>query len=81
VYTQQGGRYSITAKVTVIATGSCTALTVTLFLLYNYWILEVVKRKHSKEIGRGSEKVKRRKKGKPIPTRKNESALEAESVV
>lgn len=81
MYTQQGGRYSITAKVTVIATGSCTTLTVMLFLLYNYWILESVKRKHSKEIGRRSEKVKRRKNGKPTSNKVNDPTLEAGSVV
>ena len=51
VYTQQGGRYSITAKVTVMVTGGCTVVMATLFLLYNNWILEAVKRNHHREVG------------------------------
>lgn len=51
VYSQQGGRYSITAKVTVVVTGSCAVVTAVLFLLYNFCILELVKRKHSEEVG------------------------------
>ena len=49
VYSQQGGHYSITAKVTVIVTGSCTVLMALLFLIYNNWILEDVKRVHHRE--------------------------------
>ena len=48
VYSQQGGRYSITAKVTVIVTGSCTVAMAILFLFYNYWVLAQVRRAHEK---------------------------------
>lgn len=56
VYSQQGGRYSITAKVTVIATASCTGIMAMLFLLYNNWILEDVKKRHLRELGLDLEK-------------------------
>ncbi|KAL6719960.1 hypothetical protein ACLMJK_001881 [Lecanora helva] len=51
VYSQQGGRFSITAKVTVMVTGGCTVVMALLFLIYNNWILEAVKRNHSRELG------------------------------
>ena len=50
VYSQQGGRFSITAKVTVAATASCTVITAILYFLYNFWILQGVRRKHQKEL-------------------------------
>ena len=51
VYTQHGGNYSITAKVTVIVTSSCTVLMSILFFFYNNWILQNVKENHQKELG------------------------------
>ena len=51
VYTQQGGRYSITATITVVATGACTIIMAVLFLVYNYLILGHVKRVHDREFG------------------------------
>ena len=54
VYSQHGGKFSITARITVIAAGSCTIVTAILFLLYNNWILEDVKRDHHRESGTNS---------------------------
>ncbi|CAF9926293.1 MAG: hypothetical protein ALECFALPRED_003409 [Alectoria fallacina] len=50
VYSQQGGRFSITAKITVGATASCTGITALLYFLYNFWILQGVRKKHQKEL-------------------------------
>jgi cytochrome bd-type quinol oxidase subunit 2 len=49
VYSAQTGQYSITAKVTMIVTGACTAVGSGLFLLYNNWALERVKKQHKRE--------------------------------
>ncbi|MCJ1414190.1 hypothetical protein MMC32_000515 [Xylographa parallela] len=48
IYSAQNGDFSITAKVTVIATGVCAAITALLFLLYNNWALSRVKETHQK---------------------------------
>ena len=53
VYSQQGGRFSITAKVTVGATASCTAITAMLYFLYNFWILQGVRKRHQRELELG----------------------------
>ncbi|KAM0797679.1 hypothetical protein BDR22DRAFT_796782, partial [Usnea florida] len=50
VYSQQGGRFSITAKITVGATASCTVITAILYFLYNFWILQGVRKKHQQEL-------------------------------
>jgi len=50
VYTQQNGKWSITAEVTVIATGACMVILAILFLIYNLWVLERVKRSHGREM-------------------------------
>ena len=50
VYSQQGGRFSITAKITVGATASCSVITAILYLLYNFWILQGVRKKHQQEL-------------------------------
>ena len=50
VYENQGGRWSVTAKVTVIVTGACAVATAILFGFYNFIILSRVKSKHSKEM-------------------------------
>jgi len=55
VYSQQGGNWSITARVTAIVTGSIMVITGFLFGLYNFWILEKVKRRHGREWGRANE--------------------------
>ena len=49
VYSQQGGRFSITAKITVGATASCTGITALLYFLYNFWILQGVRKKHHRQ--------------------------------
>jgi hypothetical protein len=50
VYTQQNGKWSVTAEVTAIATGSCMVILAVLFLIYNLWVLERVKRSHGREM-------------------------------
>ncbi|KAF3036870.1 hypothetical protein E8E11_003199 [Didymella keratinophila] len=46
----QDGQYSVTAKVTVVVTAACSVVAAALFLLYNTVMLNLVKRKHEKEI-------------------------------
>lgn len=41
----------MTARVTAIVTGSAMVVTGVLFGLYNFWILERVKRSHGREMG------------------------------
>lgn len=53
IYTAQNGEFSVTAKVTIIATGICAAATALLFLLYNNWALSRVKKEHDREVGQG----------------------------
>ncbi|MCJ1243330.1 hypothetical protein MMC30_000527 [Trapelia coarctata] len=53
VYTAQNGEFSVTAKVTIIATGICASMTAFLFLVYNNWALSRVKSEHDKEVGQG----------------------------
>jgi hypothetical protein len=50
VYTAQSGYYSITAKVTLIVTGSCMVVTAVLFALYNFLILRRVKKGHQRQM-------------------------------
>ncbi|MCJ1285619.1 hypothetical protein MMC26_004960 [Xylographa opegraphella] len=57
IYSAQNGDFSVTAKVTVIATGVCAAITALLFLLYNNWALSRVKERHQKEMDREAIKV------------------------
>jgi ABC-type nickel/cobalt efflux system permease component RcnA len=52
VYSAQNGQYSITAKITTVVTGACTVITAGLFLLYNNWALERVKKRHERETSR-----------------------------
>ncbi|KAG4440533.1 hypothetical protein IFR05_004003 [Cadophora sp. M221] len=78
VYTQQDGAWSVTAKVTAIATGACMVITGVLFGLYNFWILEKVKRRHGREMEavNGDEGIVER-----IGKKMHEPALEPGSVV
>jgi hypothetical protein len=50
VYSQQAKHWSVTAKVTVIVTGSSLLITSVLFALYNFWILSRVKALHEREM-------------------------------
>jgi len=50
VYTQQQKRWSITARVTVIVAGSIMVVTALLFLLYNFWVLDRVKKSHGRDM-------------------------------
>jgi len=50
VYSQQDGKWSVTAWVTATVTGACMVITGILFALYNFWILEKVKKKHHGEM-------------------------------
>jgi hypothetical protein len=50
VYSQQSGNWSTTAWITAAVTGACMVITGVLFGLYNFWILERVKRRHGQEM-------------------------------
>ena len=50
VFTNQNGNWSVTAKVTIIVTGTCAVATAVLFGIYNNIILSRVKSKHTKEM-------------------------------
>ena len=52
VYTARKGHFSLTATVTTIVTGICTAVFTTLFFLYNNWVLEKVRQGHHSEFNR-----------------------------
>lgn len=56
VYSQQGGRFSITARITMAVTASCTVVTAVLYFLYNFWILQGVRKKHEQELELESQK-------------------------
>lgn len=50
VYSQQKGHWSTTAWITAAVTGGVMAITGVLFGLYNFWLLEKVRRKHVREM-------------------------------
>ena len=52
VYSQQDGTWSVTARVTAAVTGGCMVLLAALFALYNFWILNRVKRSHGRDMER-----------------------------
>ena len=52
VYSQQDGKWSVTAWITATVTGGSMLITGCLFALYNFWILEKVKRKHGQDMER-----------------------------
>ncbi|CAI6337318.1 unnamed protein product [Periconia digitata] len=66
VYTAQEGTFSVTARVTLVVTTACSAVTVLLFLMYNSIMLKWVKMRHERETkkfekseeGNGKEKEK-----------------------
>lgn len=49
VYTARHGHFSLTATVTTVVTGVCTAVFTGLFFLYNNYILEKVRKGHHEE--------------------------------
>jgi len=53
VYSQQGGNWSITARVTAIVTGTIMVITGFLFVIYNFWALARVKKRHGLELREG----------------------------
>jgi hypothetical protein len=79
VYSQQGGSWSVTAWVTAVVTGASMVVTGILFALYNFWILEKVKKRHGREMERlhgNGEGIKEK-----IERKANEPGLEPGSVV
>ncbi|KAJ8108312.1 hypothetical protein OPT61_g8262 [Boeremia exigua] len=50
VYSAQEGQFSVTAKVTVVVTSACAVVAAALFLLYNTVMLNLVKRRHEREV-------------------------------
>jgi hypothetical protein len=81
VYGQQGGIWSITARVTGIVTGSIMVVCGVLFGLYNFWILNKVKKRHDREIGFDREDGREEGLVEKIGRKVNEPALEPGSVV
>ena len=49
VYSQQNGKFSITARITLAVTASCTLITAILYFLYNFWILQGIRKEHAEE--------------------------------
>ena len=78
VYSQQGGSWSITARVTAIVSGTVMIITGCLFAIYNFWVLARVKKMHGREMerGYGNENLKEK-----IGRKVHEPALEPGSVV
>ncbi|KAE9378220.1 hypothetical protein N431DRAFT_304989, partial [Stipitochalara longipes BDJ] len=50
VYSQQGGSWSITARVTAIVSGTVMIITGVLFAIYNFFVLAKVKKRHGREM-------------------------------
>ena len=68
VYSAQEGVWSVTAKIAAIVTGSCAGVSLVLFIVYNFWALKSVKKRHEEEF---PEETKRKEKQK-----KRESLVE-----
>ena len=81
VYTQQGGAWSVTARVTAIATGASMVVTGVLFGVYNFWVLEKVKRRHGREMERSAGGEEPEGLVEKIGRKAHEPALEPGSVV
>lgn len=75
VYSQQGGAWSVTARVTAAVSGAAMVVTGVLFALYNFWLLQRVKTRHGREMREGEGLVE--KMGRKV----HEPALEPGSVV
>lgn len=80
VYGQQDGVWSLTAEVTGIVTGACAVVTAVLFLIYNLWLLEKVRRSHRGDMARWNEHPNETLVEK-VERKVNEPALEPGSVV
>ncbi len=78
VYAEIGGQWSITAKVTVGVTGGAAVVNGVLFGVYNFWVLEGVKRRHAREMGGDHDGEGWKEK---MGRRAREPALEPGSVV
>ncbi|KAF2814790.1 uncharacterized protein BDZ99DRAFT_485369 [Mytilinidion resinicola] len=81
VYTAQNRQWSITAKVTVCVTGSCTLVTGLLFVVYNNLVLSKVKRKHEREMQLNGTEDEHEDILHKINRKAREPALEPSSVV
>ena len=86
VYSAQKGVWSVTAKITAIVTGSCVAVAVVLFALYNFWALDRVRDTHDRELDPEAYERKRNKKNREsviekVKRKAHEPALQPGSVV
>jgi hypothetical protein len=83
VYSQQGGMWSITARVTAIVSGAVMVITGALFVIYNFWVLGKVKKMHGREMERGGVGGGYEGEGlkEKIERKAHEPALEPGSVV
>lgn len=81
VYSQQDGHWSTTAWITAAVTGGVMLITSVLFGLYNFWLLEKVRRKHSREMGIIAEGEVEEGLKEKVERKAKEPALEPGSVV
>jgi len=82
VYSQQKGDWSITARVTAIVTGSCMVVMGVLFGVYNFWVLERVKKSHERDMqGGGNEGYEGEGLVEKVNRKVRQPALEPGSVV
>jgi hypothetical protein len=82
VYSAQHGVYSITAKTTVIVTGSSAGVCLILFILYDSWALKKVKNRHQRELdGETAHEEKRESVVGMVKRKVHEPPLEPGSVV
>ena len=65
VYTARDGVWSVTAKIAVWVTGGCAGVTILLFVLYNFWLLHRVRRRHEESF---PEELRRKEKKKQNET-------------
>jgi len=63
IYTARNGFWSVTAIVTAAITCSCTTFLLTLFLVYDTWLLKKVKEDHELAL----EAERRRKSRREVP--------------
>ncbi|APA13368.1 hypothetical protein sscle_11g081380 [Sclerotinia sclerotiorum 1980 UF-70] len=50
IYTARSGAWSVTAIITITVTGCCTVFLLASFLIYNFWLLQNVKKEHKKKV-------------------------------
>jgi hypothetical protein len=59
IYTAHDGFWSVTAVVTAVVTGICTVITLVLYLVYDTWLLNKIKREHNQKLARSHDGVEK----------------------